>query len=150
MRRKKKKEILKLPQRTWDPTEKVNMNLNHLFCSVTQISTESNEEILDKEGNEVERFLQEQITYFFWPPVLHLFVAMAIWKYFLVIINVLKASLFLATLTLLSLNACMSMFSVINNIISWLAAWLALVKQDVDQGLSHCVKLFRFLIDKQK
>lgn len=36
------------------------MNLNHLFCSATQISTQSNEEILDKEGNEVERLLQEQ------------------------------------------------------------------------------------------
>lgn len=74
-------EALQFPEGTPDPTEKVNVHLNHLHCSLTHIYTQPNAEILDKEGNEVERLLQEQNNSLaLWPPMMLHVVAMEIWR----------------------------------------------------------------------
>lgn len=53
----REQEMLQLPQGAPSPTEKVNMLLNPLYCSLTHEYTQPGVDILDKEANEVERLL---------------------------------------------------------------------------------------------
>lgn len=148
-------EALQLPQGTLDPTEKVNVYLNHLHCSVTHIYTQPNAEILDKEGNEVERLLQEQNNPLaLWPPMMHHVVAMEIWRRILLLLFWRAFSIPILTLTF-CVCACVCVFVRDKEFHFFLSGhgWLPgrhWWRQEGYRGLSDCLSMFRFQEDKQK